>query len=121
MRASNFDNASTIFAAASGAGRAAIAVLRVSGPSTRKIVASLAGSLPTPRFAALKTFRDPETGEAIDKGLVIFSPAPKSFTGEDYAEFHVHGGRAVLAAMVTALGRIAGTRPAEPGEFTRCA
>ncbi len=110
---------STIFAAASGAGRAAIAVLRVSGPATRKIVESVAGTLPKPRFAALKTFRDPETGEAIDKGLLIFFPGPKSFTGEDYAEFHVHGGRAVLAAMVRALGRIPGARPAEPGEFSR--
>jgi tRNA modification GTPase len=119
MPASIFDHSGTIFAVASGAGRAAIAVLRVSGPATRKIVESLAGSLPAPRLAALKTFRDPETGEAIDKGLVIFFPAPKSFTGEDYAEFHVHGGRAVLAAIVTALGRIAGARPAEPGEFTR--
>jgi tRNA modification GTPase len=111
--------ASTIFAAASGAGRAAIAVLRVSGPATRKIVERLAGSLPKPRFAALKTFRDPKTGEAIDKGLLIFFPGPKSFTGEDYAEFHVHGGRAVLAAMVRALEQIAGARPAEPGEFAR--
>jgi tRNA modification GTPase len=119
MRASNFENASTIFAAASGAGRAAIAVLRVSGPATRKIVESVAGNLPKPRFAALKTFRDPATGEAIDKGLVIFFPAPKSFTGEDYAEFHVHGGRAVLAAMVRALGHTGGARPAEPGEFSR--
>lgn len=119
MRATNIDNASTIFAAASGAGRAAIAVLRVSGPATRKIAESLGGSLPKPRFAALKTFRDLETGEAIDKGLLIFFPGPKSFTGEDYAEFHVHGGRAVLAAMVNALGRFEQTRPAEPGEFSR--
>ncbi|MGH6830417.1 MAG: tRNA uridine-5-carboxymethylaminomethyl(34) synthesis GTPase MnmE, partial [Methylocella sp.] len=109
----------TIFAIASGAGRAAIAVLRVSGTLTRQIVESVAGSLPKPRFAAQRTFRDPATGEAIDKGLVVFFPAPKSYTGEDYAEFHVHGGRAVVAAMVKAIGGIAGTRPAEPGEFTR--
>jgi tRNA modification GTPase len=109
----------TIFAIASGAGRAAIAVLRLSGPAARTIVKSLAGKLPEPRAAALKTFRDPATGEAIDKGFVIFFPAPKTYTGEDYAEFHVHGGRAVVAAMVKAIGGIAGTRPAEPGEFTR--
>src|SRR3984893_19354127 len=109
----------TIFSIRWGAGRAAIALLRLPGPATQQIVESLAGSVPEPRFAALKTFRDPATGEAIDKGLVIFSPAPKSFTGEDYAEFHVHGGRAVVAAMVKAVGGIAGTRPAEPGEFTR--
>jgi tRNA modification GTPase len=109
----------TIFAIASGAGRAAITVLRMSGPATRQIVESVSGLLPEPRVATLKTFRDPKTGEAIDKGLVIFFPAPKSFTGEDYAEFHIHGGRAVVASMIEALGRMEGTRPAEPGEFTR--
>jgi tRNA modification GTPase len=109
----------TIFAIASGAGRSAIAVLRLSGPAARAIVECLAGKLPEPRTAALATFRDPATGEAIDKGFVIFFPAPKTYTGEDYAEFHVHGGRAVMAAMVKAIGGIAGTRPAEPGEFTR--
>ncbi|MGA9727636.1 MAG: tRNA uridine-5-carboxymethylaminomethyl(34) synthesis GTPase MnmE [Methylocella sp.] len=109
----------TIFAIASGAGRAAIAVLRLSGPAARGIVKSVAQKLPNPRTAALRTFRDPATGEAIDKGFVIFSPAPKTYTGEDYAEFHVHGGRAVVAAMFKAIGGIAGTRPAEPGEFTR--
>ena len=109
----------TIFAIASGAGRAAIAVLRVSGPAARAIIESLAGKLPEPHRAALRIFRDPATGEAIDKGFVIFFPAPKTYTGEDYAEFHVHGGRAVVAAMVKAIGAIAGTRPAEPGEFTR--
>src|ERR1700724_1928651 len=102
----------TIFAIASGAGRAAIAVLRLSGPATRLAVESVAGSLPEPRFAALKTFRDPATGEAIDKGFVIFFPAPKTYTGEDYGEFHVHGGRAVVAAMVKAIGGTAGARPA---------
>jgi tRNA modification GTPase len=109
----------TIFAIASGAGRSAIAVLRLSGPAVRTIVACLAGKLPEPRTAALATFRDPATGEAIDKGFVIFCPAPKTYTGEDYAEFHVHGGRAVVAATLKAIGGIAGTRPAEPGEFTR--
>ena len=112
----------TIFAIASGAGRSAIAVLRLSGPAVRTIVKSIAGKLPEPRAAALATFRDHATGEAIDKGFVIFFPAPKTYTGEDYAEFHVHGGRAVVAAMVAmvkAIGAIAATRPAEPGEFTR--
>jgi tRNA modification GTPase len=109
----------TIFAIASGAGRSAIAVLRLSGPAARTIVKSLAGKLAAPRTAALATFHDPATGEAIDKGFVIFFPAPKTYTGEDYAEFHVHGGRAVVAATLKAIGGIAGTRPAEPGEFTR--
>lgn len=109
----------TIFAVASGAGRAAIAVLRLSGPAARNIVESVAGKLPNPRAVALTTFRDPATGGAIDKGLVMFFPAPKSFTGEDYAEFQIHGGRAVVAALIKATGAIAGTRPAESGEFTR--
>ena len=109
----------TIFAIASGVGRAAIAVLRLSGPATQGIVKSIVGKLPKLRAAALSTFRDPATGEAIDKGLVLFFPAPKSFSGEDYAEFHIHGGRAVVAGLITALSAFAGTRPAEPGEFTR--
>jgi tRNA modification GTPase len=109
----------TIFAVASGAGRAAIAVLRVSGPAARTIVKTVAGKLPKPRAMALRIFRDPATNETIDKGFVIFFSAPKTYTGEDYGEFHIHGGRAVVAAMVKAIGHIAGTRPAEPGEFTR--
>src|ERR1700730_9578074 len=119
MAATTGFESDTIFAIASGAGRAAIAVLRLSGPAARTIVKSLAGTLPEPRRAALATFRDPGTGEAIDKGFVIFFPAPKTYTGEDYAEFHVYCGRAVVAAMVKAIGGIAGARPAEPGEFTR--
>ncbi|MGI8569991.1 MAG: tRNA uridine-5-carboxymethylaminomethyl(34) synthesis GTPase MnmE [Methylocella sp.] len=119
MSATTRFESDTIFAIASGAGRAAIAVLRVSGPSTKQIVEGVSGLLPEPRMATLKTFRDPATNEAIDKGFVILFPAPKTYTGEDYAEFHVHGGRAVVAAIVKAIGGIAGTRAAEPGEFTR--
>jgi tRNA modification GTPase len=74
--------------------------------------------VPKARQAALSALRFPGSGEAIDKGLVLFCPGPKSFTGEDYAEFHVHGGRAVVAAMVKALSA-SGARPAEPGEFAR--
>lgn len=109
----------TIFAIATGAGRAAIAILRLSGPATRGIVKSLAGKCPEPRVVARAMFSDPASGEAIDSGLLIFFPGPKSFTGEDYAEIHVHGGRAVLTALIAALGAMANTRPAEPGEFTR--
>jgi tRNA modification GTPase len=109
----------TIFAIASGTGRAAITVLRLSGPTTRLIVKSITQKLPEPRTAALASFRDPGTGEVIDKGLVIFFPAPKSFTGEDYAEFHIHGGRAVVAGLIKTIGGMEGTRAAEPGEFTR--
>ncbi|HUI21896.1 MAG TPA: tRNA uridine-5-carboxymethylaminomethyl(34) synthesis GTPase MnmE, partial [Methylocella sp.] len=100
-----FEN-DTIFAIASGAGRSAIAVLRLSGPGACGIVQKIAGKLPEPRAASLVTFRDPASGEAIDRGLAIFFPAPKSFTGEDYAEFHLHGGRAVVAGMVKAVGAL---------------
>ena len=113
-----FEN-DTIFAIASGAGRSAIAVLRLSGPGACGIVQKIAGKLPEPRAASLVTFRDPASGEAIDRGLAIFFPAPKSFTGEDYAEFHLHGGRAVVAGMVKAVGALSCVRAAEPGEFTR--
>jgi tRNA modification GTPase len=109
----------TIFAIASGMSRAAISVARVSGPGTRAIVKNLVGRPTPPRLASLATFRDPVTGEVIDKGLALFFPGPQSFTGEDCAEFHVHGSRAVISALLQAFGRFAATRPAEPGEFTR--
>ena len=79
----------------------------------------MAGRLPEPRAATLATLKDPATGEAIDSGLVLFFPAPRSFTGEDCAEFHIHGGRAVAQRLITTLAGFPGTRAAEPGEFTR--
>jgi tRNA modification GTPase len=109
----------TIFAFASGTSRAAIAVLRLTGAGTRDIVEAISGRLPEPRHASLVTCVDPRSGKKIDRGIVLFYPAPKSFTGEDYAEFHLHGSRAIAAAMIEALGSFPGTRPAEPGEFTR--
>ena len=110
----------TIFALSSGGGRAAIAVVRVSGPAARMALAGIGGEpLPEPRQATLRRFRQPETGEPIDRGLALWFPAPGSATGEDMAEFHVHGGPAVLSALLEALGALPGLRPAEPGEFTR--
>jgi tRNA modification GTPase len=109
----------TIYALSSGFGRAAVAVLRLSGPHVRGVVTALAGRLPAPRRATLAFFKDGATGEAIDRGLLLVFEGPKSFTGEDCAEFHLHGGVAVVAALVAALGRFEGLRPAEPGEFTR--
>ena len=108
----------TIFALASGAGRAAIAVVRVSGPATRDALARLAGFLPAPRIATLRAVRD-ATGDILDHGLLLWFPEPASFTGEDAAEFQLHGGRAVVAAVLEALAAVPGCRPAEPGEFTR--
>lgn len=108
----------TIFALSSGRPPAAIAVVRVSGPKAREAVLTFTGKLPVPRQAALMRLRDPG-GEAIDDAIVLWFPGPHSETGEDAAEFQVHGGRAVLAALLAALAGIEGLRLAEPGEFTR--
>ncbi|WP_431266771.1 tRNA uridine-5-carboxymethylaminomethyl(34) synthesis GTPase MnmE [Dankookia sp. P2] len=108
----------TIFALASGAGRAAVALLRLSGPGSGGVVAALTGSLPAPRHASLRRLHDPRTAELLDKALVLWFPGPSSYTGEDSAELHLHGGPAVIAGVAEALVA-AGARPAEPGEFTR--
>ncbi len=108
----------TIFALASGAGRAAIAALRLSGPACASALAALApGARFADRVATLRLLRDPATGEPLDRALVIRFLAPRSFTGEEMAEVHVTGGRAVIAGVVGALAKIPGLRPAEPGEF----
>jgi len=109
----------TIFALSSGRPPAAIAVVRISGPGAGDALAVLAGRLPEPRKAALARVRDPASGEAIDEALALWFPAPNSETGENIAELQLHGGRAVIAAVLSALGRIEGLRPAEAGEFTR--
>ncbi|WP_287987404.1 tRNA uridine-5-carboxymethylaminomethyl(34) synthesis GTPase MnmE [Acidiphilium sp.] len=105
-----------IFAPASGVG-GAISLLRLSGAGVARVIGALAGSLPAPRRASLRSFRDGRRG-IIDRGLLLWFPGPASVTGEDYAEFHLHGGRAVRAAITAALLDL-GARPAEPGEFSR--
>ena len=107
----------TIFAPATAPGRSAVAVIRVSGPATRHALARLAGRLPEPRRATLVPLR--HDGAVLDRALTLWFPGPASFTGEDSAEFQLHGGRAVLAAVLRALAAVPGCRPAEPGEFTR--
>jgi tRNA modification GTPase len=107
----------SIFALASGGGRAALAVYRLTGPLAGEALAALVGLLPPPRLASLRKLRD-AAGETIDQGLVLWFPAPKSFTGEDVAELHLHGGRAVGRAITERLVEL-GLRPAEPGEFSR--
>lgn len=109
----------TIFALASGRGRAGIAVIRISGPGADAALASLGGGQPAPRVASLATLTHPESGGILDQALVIRFPGPASFTGEDVVEMHVHGGAAVIAAVSGALGALPGLRPAEAGEFTR--
>ncbi len=110
----------TIFALASGPGRAGVAVFRVSGPDAARAFVDLTRrALPPPRLAVRVRLSCRATGEVLDDGLGLWFPAPKSFTGEDVAEFHLHGGRAVEAAITEALRGLEGLRLAEPGEFTR--
>ncbi|NXC32065.1 GTPB3 GTPase, partial [Campylorhamphus procurvoides] len=111
----------TIFALSSAPGRCGVAVIRASGPGSRGALQSLTGTpkLPPPRVLALRHIRDPVTAETLDRGLVVWFPGPRSFTGEDCAELHVHGGPAVVSGVLRALGRLPGLRPADPGEFTR--
>lgn len=108
----------TIFALSSGAPPAGIAVIRVTGPQARQALESFAGALPQPRKAQRAWLTDGEGG-ALDDGLVLWFPGPNSVTGEDLAEFHLHGGRAVIAAVEAALADLPGLRRAEAGEFTR--
>lgn len=108
----------TIFALSSGRPPSALAVVRVSGPQASLALATLAGKLPAPRQAGRRLLRD-GASQAIDDAVVLWFPGPGSATGEDVAEFHVHGGRAVLAALLDAISDIPNTRAAEPGEFTR--
>lgn len=110
----------TIFALSSGRGRAAVAVLRLSGPAAPEALRRLTKpDLPPPRHAALRTLRDPESGETLDRALVLRFQAPRSETGEDMVELHLHGGPAVVEGVAEALARMPGLRPAEPGEFAR--
>ncbi|WP_128928793.1 tRNA uridine-5-carboxymethylaminomethyl(34) synthesis GTPase MnmE [Bradyrhizobium guangxiense] len=108
----------TIFALSSGRAPSAIAVVRVSGSQAGTVLATLAGKLPLPRQASRRLLRD-GAGQPIDDAVVLWFPGPGSATGEDIAEFHVHGGRAVLTALFAAISIIPNTRAAEPGEFTR--
>jgi len=108
----------TIFALSSGAAPAGIGVIRVSGPQAFTAVARIAGSLPPARTARVRALRDPE-GALLDRALVLTFPGPGSATGEDLAELHCHGGRAVIAAVLNALGTQPGLRSALAGEFTR--
>ena len=108
----------TIFALSSGAPPAGIGVVRISGPRAGEALAALAGRVPEPRRAVLAKLRD-GSGALLDEALVLWFPGPNTATGEDLAEFHCHGGRAVIAAVEKALAALPDTRRAEPGEFTR--
>ena len=110
----------TIFALASGQARAGIAVIRISGEKAGSTLTSLSGGpLPEARRAIRVQLSDPSSGEALDSGLALWFPAPRSFTGEAVAELHLHGGRACVEDLLAALSRLPGLRLADPGEFTR--
>ena len=110
----------TIYALSSGPGTSGVAVIRVSGKNTAEVIKKLTGSkLPSPRVATLKKFNKNGQKKLIDEGVILWFPGPNSYTGEDLAEFHVHGSRAVINAMHLAISKIKNCRLAEPGEFTK--
>jgi tRNA modification GTPase len=111
--------ATTLFAPATGFGRAAVSVIRLSGPEAGPVLAALGGPLPPARRLSLRTLRDPADGTLLDRALVAFFPGPATYSGEDMAELHLHGGVAVRAGVLAALARQPGCRAAGPGEFTR--
>ena len=112
----------TIYALSSGPGISGIAVVRVSGKDTSEVIKQITReNLPSPRVATLKKFNKIDTNELIDEGVIIWFPGPNSYTGEDLAEFHVHGSRAVISALHSSISKIKNCRLAEPGEFTKIA
>ncbi|NVD44456.1 tRNA uridine-5-carboxymethylaminomethyl(34) synthesis GTPase MnmE [Qipengyuania atrilutea] len=108
----------TIYALSSGSPPAAIGIVRISGNAAGEALRNLSGSLPPPRIATLRTLRS-SIGEVLDTALILWFPRPATATGEDLAELHCHGGRAVIAAVERELAALPGLRRAEPGEFTR--
>ena len=111
-----------IYALSSGPGISGLAVIRVSGKNTRDIIKKLSqANLPNPRVATLKKLFNYDTNELIDEGIVLWFPGPNSYTGEDMAEFHVHGSRAVIEAIQASISKFDDCRLAEPGEFTKIA
>jgi len=109
----------TLFAPATGFGRAAVAVIRISGPAARDVLTALCGTLPAPRRLALRRIRNPADGSEIDRALVAWLPGPDTYSGEDMAELHLHGGSAVRMGVLGVLAGLPGCRAAGPGAFTR--
>ena len=112
----------TIYALSTGPGVSGVAIIRVSGTETKKVIKSLTGKpIPEPRVATLRKINYINTSELIDEGLILWFPAPESYTGEDMAEFHVHGSKSVITALHSAIAKVENCRLAEPGEFTKLA
>ena len=112
----------TIYALSSGPGISGVSIIRISDPKTKDVISKLTGKkLPKPRVASLRKFNKINENELIDEGILIWFPGPQSYTGEDMAEFQVHGSRAVIEAIHSSLSKIKDCRLAEPGEFTKIA
>jgi len=112
----------TIFALSSGSGIAGIAIIRISGPLTVSIVKNITGKeMPKPRVATLRKINNINTSELIDEGIILWFPGPQSYTGEDMAEIHVHGGKSVIQEVINSISSIKDCRLADPGEFTKLA
>ena len=112
----------TIYALSSGPGVSGVAVIRVSGKETISVIKTLTGKdLPRPRVATLRKINNNNTFELIDEGIILWFPGPKSYTGEDMVEFHVHGSKAVVEAIQNSISQVKDCRLAEPGEFTKLA
>ena len=112
----------TIYALSSGQGISGISVIRISGPDTRIVISKLTdGGIPKPREATLRKINKINSNELIDEGILLWFPGPNSYTGEDMAEFHVHGSIAVVLAIQNSISKIENCRIAEPGEFTKIA
>ena len=112
----------TIFALSSGPGISGVAIIRVSGPDTSKVIELITGrELPKARLASIRKIKKIKTSELIDEGIILWFPGPQSYTGEDMAEIHIHGGKAVILAVQNEIAKIENCRLAEPGEFTKLA
>ena len=110
----------TIYALSSGPGISGVAVIRISGSESKKVISELIeGAFPKPRMATLKKVNNINKKELIDEGIIIWFPGPESYTGEDMAEIHVHGSRAVIEAILNSISKVQNCRLAEPGEFTK--
>ena len=112
----------TIYALSSGPGVSGVAIIRVSGPESKNVINKLTkGPFPKPKMAEVKKINKINTNEQIDEGIVIWFPGPNSYTGEDMAEFHVHGSRSVIESIHQSISKMKNCRLAEPGEFTKIA
>ena len=112
----------TIYALSSGPGVSGVAIIRISGKETQNVIKLLTGkSVPPARMATLRKVNNINTSELIDEAIIIWFPGPNSYTGEDMAEIHVHGGKAVVFALQNEISKVKNCRLAEPGEFTKLA